>query len=162
MDQELTRRIEAVRGKRIFFIAATEKSGTTWLQIMLDAHPEAACRGEGQFATMLEPTLGKAFREYYDFIEGLNKKVFGETKGFPTFGQPALTHLVRTAALSLLAEYGADPAIKARRPRPRPPSRWKSRATPMRRHSASKWAKGLRPVSLRSLTGTWTRPVAVP
>jgi hypothetical protein len=33
----------------VFFIVGQQKSGTTWLMRMLDAHPEILCRGEGRF-----------------------------------------------------------------------------------------------------------------
>lgn len=32
----------------IFFVVGYQKSGTTWLMKMLDAHPEVICRGEGR------------------------------------------------------------------------------------------------------------------
>jgi Sulfotransferase family len=33
----------------VFFVVGQQKSGTTWLMRMLDAHPEILCRGEGRF-----------------------------------------------------------------------------------------------------------------
>lgn len=33
-----------------FFICGTPKSGTTWIQRLLDTHPEVVCSGEGHFA----------------------------------------------------------------------------------------------------------------
>lgn len=33
----------------VFFVLGQQKSGTTWLMRMLDAHPEVLCRGEGRF-----------------------------------------------------------------------------------------------------------------
>ena len=33
----------------VFFVLGYQKSGTTWLMLMLDAHPEILCRGEGRF-----------------------------------------------------------------------------------------------------------------
>ncbi|QIN84217.1 hypothetical protein GBA63_17325 [Rubrobacter tropicus] len=33
----------------MFFVVGYQKSGTTWLMRMLDAHPEILCRGEGRF-----------------------------------------------------------------------------------------------------------------
>ncbi len=33
----------------VFFVVGNQKSGTTWLMRMLDAHPEILCRGEGRF-----------------------------------------------------------------------------------------------------------------
>ena len=37
------------RGVPVFFVVGNQKSGTTWLMRMLDAHPEVLCRGEGRF-----------------------------------------------------------------------------------------------------------------
>lgn len=36
-------------GTPVFFVIGQKKSGTTWLQKMLDAHPEILCDGEGRF-----------------------------------------------------------------------------------------------------------------
>ena len=33
----------------VFFVVGYQKSGTTWLMLMLDSHPEVLCRGEGRF-----------------------------------------------------------------------------------------------------------------
>lgn len=33
----------------VFFVLGNQKSGTTWLMRLLDAHPEVLCRGEGRF-----------------------------------------------------------------------------------------------------------------
>ncbi len=33
----------------VFFVLGYQKSGTTWLMLMLDAHPEILCKGEGRF-----------------------------------------------------------------------------------------------------------------
>lgn len=33
----------------MFFVVGQQKSGTTWLMRMLDAHPEILCKGEGRF-----------------------------------------------------------------------------------------------------------------
>lgn len=37
------------QGIPVFFVLGYQKSGTTWLMRMLDAHPEILCRGEGRF-----------------------------------------------------------------------------------------------------------------
>jgi len=38
-------------GVNIFFVCGAPKSGTTWLQRILDAHPEVCCSGEGHFVS---------------------------------------------------------------------------------------------------------------
>lgn len=113
MFQEVNREIEEILSRQLFFIAATEKSGTTWMQLMLDAHPEIACRGEGQFVSKLAVCLGGALNDYSSFIEGLNEKVFSETDGFPTFDREDLAHLLRTSSGLLLSKYDVDEKITA-------------------------------------------------
>lgn len=39
----------ATSGSPVFFVIGQKKSGTTWLQKMLDAHPDILCTGEGRF-----------------------------------------------------------------------------------------------------------------
>jgi hypothetical protein len=39
----------ATGGVPVFFVVGNQKSGTTWLMRMLDAHPEILCKGEGRF-----------------------------------------------------------------------------------------------------------------
>jgi hypothetical protein len=51
----------------VFFVAGHQKSGTTWLMEMLDAHPEILCRGEGR-------PFGRNFRQEH-------KK--GRRRGYP-------------------------------------------------------------------------------
>ena len=45
--------------KRIFFVGGAMKSGTTWLQLSLDAHPHLSCGGEGHFTNQLAPRLDR-------------------------------------------------------------------------------------------------------
>jgi hypothetical protein len=40
---------EAAIDRQFFFVIGMPKSGTTWLQLLLDAHPEIQCHGESQF-----------------------------------------------------------------------------------------------------------------
>jgi len=60
----LLERADRVLEKELFFVCGAPKSGTTWVQRLLDAHPEVACAGEGHFVDTLMPLLSKAFGEY--------------------------------------------------------------------------------------------------
>src|ERR1700722_16518864 len=52
LDYEaLSAEIAALRRKQLFFIGGAAKSGTTWLQLLLDRHPAISCNGEGHFPT---------------------------------------------------------------------------------------------------------------
>jgi len=112
IDDEIGK-IERILAKDLFFIAATEKSGTTWLQSLIDAHPSAACRGEGQFFTQLSPKLATATNEYQAFVKRLNTTVFDETAGFPLMGRAEFRFLARSAAALMMAGYGDAPEITA-------------------------------------------------
>jgi hypothetical protein len=48
----------------VFFIGGCQKSGTTWLQRLLDAHPAVCCGGEGHLADLLAPALQQAMAAY--------------------------------------------------------------------------------------------------
>lgn len=113
MHSPLEGAVRRVLAKRLFFIAGTEKSGTTWLQVMLDAHPQVACRGEGQFGDRLLPFLGEAIARYNDMIGRFNYHIFQDTGGFPTLEREDEDVLARTAIGLLLARYGDDPAVEA-------------------------------------------------
>ncbi|TAN46426.1 MAG: tetratricopeptide repeat protein [Methylococcaceae bacterium] len=106
-------KIQRVLSKNIFFVAGTEKSGTTWLQMLLDHHPQAVCKGEGQFATKLWPTMRKGFDEYSAFVGGLNQKVFKEVDQFPVFHERSIRAVQVFSATLLLSEYGDDARILA-------------------------------------------------
>ena len=62
--QQLHEQLGQVFGKQIFFITGLTRSGTVWVQKAIDAHPEAACRGEGHFIDMLYPQLKRAIGDY--------------------------------------------------------------------------------------------------
>ncbi len=104
----LQRGAEAALSKRLFFISGALKSGTTWLQLMLDGHPEIACRGEGHLLNFLLPGLGKALQKYNNRIQFKNNAIFGEIEGFPHFQQAHHYALLRSAIGLLFAQYDRE------------------------------------------------------
>jgi len=56
--------LETLFDKNIFFICGVIKSGTTWLERILNAHPEVVCKGEGHFASDLYKLLSEAVDTY--------------------------------------------------------------------------------------------------
>ena len=50
--------------KELFFIVGTPKSGTTWLQAMLDSHPSIVCKGEGHYVDMFYLELSRQLDKY--------------------------------------------------------------------------------------------------
>ena len=53
---------------QLFFLGGFIKSGTTWIERLLDIHPEVACKGEAHFCSMLEPALMAAIGQYNSII----------------------------------------------------------------------------------------------
>ena len=72
-----------LRSKQIFFIGGTAKSGTTWVQLLLDAHPEVSCNGEGHFLDNLKPALKMALDQHCGLIAEKNESLFSEIEGYP-------------------------------------------------------------------------------
>jgi len=58
-----------VLDKEIFFIVGVPKSGTTWLQRLLDAHPKITCKGEAHFTDIFYFHLSKALDAYNKDVE---------------------------------------------------------------------------------------------
>jgi len=48
----VSRILEKLTDRTVFFVIGVPKSGSTWLQRLLDSHPEIACRGEDDFSYM--------------------------------------------------------------------------------------------------------------
>ncbi|MEL6330942.1 MAG: sulfotransferase [Planctomycetota bacterium] len=69
---------EAIAARQPFFVVGCQKSGTTWIQLLLDAHPQAACGGEGHFTDILAPAFHHAFRAYNDQIRANCKLTDGQ------------------------------------------------------------------------------------
>lgn len=105
-------RLIAVLGKPKLFVTGYAKSGTTWAQLMLDAHPAIACKGEGHLANVLARELEASLQRYGQFIAGKNQTIFKEIEGFPLIEAGDVIEIVRAAACQLMGRYGADDAVE--------------------------------------------------
>jgi len=65
----------------LFFVLGLPKSGTTWLQHLLNSHPNVSCRGEGKFHRFAEALLRMSV-EHNEALAVLDK-VYGFD--FPQF-----------------------------------------------------------------------------
>ncbi|MGB8843845.1 MAG: sulfotransferase [Aliidongia sp.] len=104
--------ITALRKKQLFFIGGAPKSGTTWLQVLLDQHPAISCRGEGHFTAALMPRLVGAADDYNKYIAWKNTAVFSELPGYPQLSDAHIAHLVTSAIALQLASHADDPATR--------------------------------------------------
>jgi len=57
-------RVSQVLDKQVFFIVGCQKSGTTWIEKLLNGHPAIRCHGEAYFAPILKQTLNQAVATY--------------------------------------------------------------------------------------------------
>jgi hypothetical protein len=95
--------VARVRSEQVFFIGGAPKSGTTWLQYLLNAHPEVSCGGEGHFPNRLLPMLAKALQTYNTGINVKNRSIYGRRTGQPLFTDQHAYHLVTVAIGMMLS-----------------------------------------------------------
>src|SRR4029077_20089502 len=86
--------ISELRSKQIFFIGGAVKSGTTWLQLLLDTHPDVSCRGESHLSVHFAPLLQRALDEHNAYISHKNTVVFNELEGYPYFSQEHFSYFL--------------------------------------------------------------------
>ncbi len=96
--------IDQLLNKQIFFIVGCQKSGTTWIQRMLDGHPDIRCHGEGYFGPVLLPLLQQAIQNY-------NQRQKAGPEGL--FTDSDLKTLVRTAVGLSFARWVGDSNVLA-------------------------------------------------
>jgi hypothetical protein len=98
--------IEAVLERQLFFVAGLGKSGTTWLELILNAHPDVCCHGEGHFADRLLPDLNEAINRYNGYLKH-NNALFEEIRDYQGLSGDHAWHIGRTALALLLAQQCA-------------------------------------------------------
>lgn len=99
--------------RQIFFIGGAPRSGTTWLQQILDAHPEICCRGEGFFGQELVAPLAAVIDHWRSTIDAKNHSQFEHTGGYPP-PEPADTEfLLRTALLRAFSQQCRGASYRA-------------------------------------------------
>ncbi|MCQ8279443.1 sulfotransferase [Acetobacteraceae bacterium KSS8] len=75
--------LKAVATRQLFFVGGAPRSGTTWLQHLLDGHPSVSCRGEGLFWRHLAVPLDAMIEQRGQAIDGKNRQLFAHTGGYP-------------------------------------------------------------------------------
>ena len=108
----LSAEIAALRARQLFFIGGAAKSGTTWLQLLLDRHPAISCNGEGHFPTYLVPRLIGAADEYNQDVAWKNQTIFGELPGYPQLQEQHIAFLWASAVALQLSAQAKDPTIR--------------------------------------------------
>jgi hypothetical protein len=105
--------VSAVREKQIFFIGGSVKSGTTWLQLLLNAHPEVSANGEGHFLDLLAPALRMAMDTHGRLVKEKNEQIFRELGGYPRLSEDAMQYVIAGAIQAFLVEQSKHKAARA-------------------------------------------------
>ena len=73
---KLKKSIAILEDKKIFFISGSMSSGTTWLQLLCNSHPNIACCGEAHFFPLLYEKLSQCITDYNGIIYHKKLKLF--------------------------------------------------------------------------------------
>ncbi len=103
----------ALARKQLFFVGGAPRSGTTWVQQILDCHPEVCCRGEGLFHKHLAEPLDELTKRRSEVLTTKNTGLFGHTGGYPLPSADDVEFLLGTAILTSLRQFGAPDQCRA-------------------------------------------------
>jgi hypothetical protein len=98
---------------QLFFVGGAPRSGTTWLQQMLDCHPQISCKGEGLFWKNLAIPLDAAMVERGRAIRDKNAALFSHTGGYQAPPAEHTDMLLATAILLALRDQSAAKPCRA-------------------------------------------------
>lgn len=112
--------LEGLQDKQLFFLGGFVKSGTTWIERLLDVHPEVACKGEAHFASLLEPTLRTAIAQYNAVIpdkgnwDRLNKEGVEKTQTYEySYTEEDFNRFTVLAIQLLMSKWSGSSTIRA-------------------------------------------------
>lgn len=95
-----------------FFVCGAPKSGTTWLQRMLDAHPQIQCSGEGHFIERFSVPLAKVMSDYAAHMTLVAGRVYEGAPYYPPLAQADLDHIVRGFIIARLMTREPGPDVR--------------------------------------------------
>lgn len=98
---------------QIFFVVGYMKSGTTWLQLLLDSHPQVSCRGEGHLWNIFGEGLAQLIEGYNKEQAWLGETTFRGLPSFPKIEEQDAIALMRLLAVRLLTKGLDTKQIKA-------------------------------------------------
>ncbi len=104
---ETNDRLRRLEQRQIFFIGGAPRSGTTWLQQIIDSHPDASCRGEGLFSKDLFPLFEDSMEKRRKQLDDKNRSVFSHTRGYP-LPAPGDSDFLAASAILLALDAQAE------------------------------------------------------
>ena len=107
------RDLAATAEKQLFFVGGAPRSGTTWVQQILDAHPEISCRGEGLFQKHFADPLDGLLAARRDVLNTKNTALFAHTGGYPVPEPEDADMLLGTAMLLSFNRQASGKACRA-------------------------------------------------
>ena len=105
--------IASLAQRQLFFVGGAPRSGTTWVQHMLDLHPDISCRGEGHFLQYLATPLSSLMQWRRDELDAKNTKLFKGLAGYPLSAPDDFEFLVGSAILLALSQQCAGVPCRA-------------------------------------------------
>ena len=87
---------------RPLFVCGSPKSGTTWLQKILDAHPQIACAGEGHFVEMVVNPMVRLLRDYNGKLKQVDERVFQGRAPYQPLTEADIVQIVRDLVARLM------------------------------------------------------------
>jgi hypothetical protein len=96
----------------VFFVCGAPKSGTTWVQRILDAHPEISCSGEGHFVTRFTAPAAKLVNAYNRALGVEAEQVYEGRPYYDQVSQAEFDALARTFILGRLTSRAAGPGVR--------------------------------------------------
>lgn len=99
----------------MFFVCGCPKSGTTWVQLLLDRHPAVTCAGESHLVVLLKKF--SALIDDHNFHQRRrNTEIFGDLVGYTPF--PEIDHdderwLYESLIARMLEKAARKPGVRA-------------------------------------------------
>lgn len=103
--------VAAALARPVFFIIGAPKSGTTWVQTLLDGHPEIRCAGEGHFLDWLGQPLRDLLARYNQRLEFNNRFVYRGDGDYAGYLEEDFRFLLRSAMGLAWAKLDLPPSV---------------------------------------------------
>jgi hypothetical protein len=96
----------------VFFVCGAPKSGTTWLQRVLDAHPEVCCSGEGHFIERFTVPMASVIRDYNQHMDVVARNVYEGQPYYAPLNQELFDKVARVFIMERLQSRNPGPAVR--------------------------------------------------